>query len=138
MWRFCSLFSSIAMLWCIMNYFQKVVRSTLKLCSDYLKQYASNAQNCGKTNHAAILQHYNAPAHTSMFWQKQNSNHASTTVFTGHGTRWLFPLTETEDINEKIAFCYDWGDKRKLVTEAIGDTEKRVSEYYERNTSTVV
>ena len=38
MWRFCSLFSSIAMVWCIMNSCHMVVRSirntTLKLCAD--------------------------------------------------------------------------------------------------------
>ena len=55
MWRFCSLFSSIAMGWCIMNFCKKVVRSirytALKFCADCAKQFVRNAQNCGKTSH---------------------------------------------------------------------------------------
>ena len=52
--RICSLFSAIAMTWCIMNFFHKIVQSirntTLKLCVDCVKQFVRNAQNCGKTN----------------------------------------------------------------------------------------
>ena len=55
MWRFCSLFSSIAMAWCIMNSCHMVVRpirnTTLKLCADCAKQLVKNALDCGKTNH---------------------------------------------------------------------------------------
>ena len=55
MWRFCSLFSSIAMAWCIMDSCDKVVRlirnATLKLCADCAKHFVRNAHNCGKTNH---------------------------------------------------------------------------------------
>ena len=53
MWRFCLLFSSIAMTWCIMNSCHKVVWSiintTLKLCADCSKLFVRNVQNCGKT-----------------------------------------------------------------------------------------
>ena len=52
--RFCSLFSSIGMAWCIMNSCSKVLsirNTTLKLCADCAKQNVRNAQNCGKTNH---------------------------------------------------------------------------------------
>ena len=48
-----------------------------------------------------------------MFGQKQNHNHASTTLFTGLGPRWLFPLPKTEDTDERKAFCYDWGDRNR-------------------------
>ena len=55
MWRFYSLFSSIARVWCIMNSCHEVVRSlrntTLKLCADCVNHFVSNAQNSGKTNH---------------------------------------------------------------------------------------
>ena len=55
MWRYCSLFSSIAMAWCIMISCYKVARlirnTTLKLCGDCEKQFVRNAQNCEKTNH---------------------------------------------------------------------------------------
>ena len=51
----CSLFSSIAIAWYIMNSCHKVVCSirhtTLKLCANCSKQFVRNAQNCGKTNH---------------------------------------------------------------------------------------
>ena len=57
--RFCSLFSSIAMAWFIMNSCHKVVRSirntTLKLCADCAKQFVRNAQNYGKTNHGFCI-----------------------------------------------------------------------------------
>ena len=70
---FCSLFSSIAMAWCIMNFCHQGVRSirntTLKLCADYMKQFVRNPQNCEKTNHW-ILHHDNAPAHTTMLGRK--------------------------------------------------------------------
>ena len=59
-WRFCSLFSSITIAYCIMNSCHKVVRSirytTLKLWAFYTKQFVRKAQN---------LHHNNAPAHTS-------------------------------------------------------------------------
>ena len=73
MWRFCSLFFSIAMAWCIMNYCHKVVRSirntTLKLYVGCVKQCVRNAQNCGKMNQW-ILPHNNAPAYISMLVHK--------------------------------------------------------------------
>ena len=53
--RFCSLFSSIEMAYCIKNSCHKAVRlirnTALKLCADCAKQFVRNAQNCGKTNH---------------------------------------------------------------------------------------
>ena len=64
MWRFCSLFSSIAMAWCILNSCHKIERwirnTTLKLCADCAKQFFWNAQKLW------ILQHDNASARTSM------------------------------------------------------------------------
>ena len=35
-------------------------------------------------------------------------------------------LSKTEDTDEIKASCYDWGDKRKMETGAIGHTKKRV------------
>ena len=32
--------------------------------------------------------------------------------------------------NDRKAFCYDWGDKRKIEA-AVGDTKKRVSEVFQ-------
>ena len=69
MWRFCLLFSSIAMAWCIMNSCNKVVRSirhtTLKLWTDCAKQFVRNTQNCRKTNYGfcTMITHQ---AHTLM------------------------------------------------------------------------
>ena len=40
-----------------------------------------------------------------VFGQKQNNNHASTTVFIGLGRRWLFPLPKTEASDERNRFC---------------------------------
>ena len=103
--------------------------TNLKLCADYAKQFVRNAQNCGNhVNQSWIFHHDNAPAHTSMLvreiiGQKQNRNHVFTTVFTRLGTRWLLPLLKTENINERKAFCYDWGDKRKIKTGAVSDTK---------------
>ena len=48
----------------------------------------------------------------------------------GNGPCWLFPLPKTEDLYERKAFYYDWGDKRKIETEAVGDTKKGVSEVF--------
>ena len=47
---------------------------------------------------------------------KYVSNHASTTVFTGLGIRGPFPLTKTEETDERKAFDNDWGDKIKIET----------------------
>ena len=56
---FCSLFSSIAMTWCIMNSCHKVIRpirnTTLKLCADCANQFVRNAWNCGKTKHESCI-----------------------------------------------------------------------------------
>ena len=38
-----------------------------------------------------------------VFWQKQNSNHASRTVFTGLEPRLRFPLPKTEDTDDRKA-----------------------------------
>ena len=46
--------------------------------------------------------------------------------------RWLFPLPKTEDTNERKAFLYDWGDKRKI------DIEKRVSHVFRGLEKTLV
>ena len=137
MWWFCSLFSSIAMAWCIMNFCHKVIRSmrtiTLNLCAECVKQFIRNAQNCEEIKHGSCtmitLQH----SHHACAWifgQNQNRNHASTTVCTGLGLRWLLPLPVTEDTDERKAFCYDWGHKRKIETRAVGDTKKRISEIF--------
>ena len=40
----------------------------------------------------------------------------------------LFP--KTEDTDERKAFCYDWGDKTEIRTEAVGDAKKQVSELF--------
>ena len=129
MCRFCSLFSSIAMAWC-----HKVVRSkrntTLKLCADCVEQFSENAQNCGKTNHGFCTMITYQLTHRCLcvsLCQKQNRNHASTTVFSELGSRWPFPFPKIEDTDETKAFCCDWGDKRKIETEAVGYIKKRVS-----------
>ena len=112
MWRFCSLFSLIVISWCIMNFCHKVVR---------------NSQNCGKTNHgfctmiAHQLTYIDACAW--VFGQKQNRNHALTTAFTGLGPRSLFSLPKTEDTDERKAFGYFWGDKRKIETGTVVESK---------------
>ena len=134
MWRLCSLFSSITMAWSIMNSCHKVALSirntTRKLCIDCAKQFVRNAQNCGKTNQdfapwQRTSSHIKACAW--VFDQKRNLYNASTTVFTGLDPRWLFPLRKPEDTNGRKASCYDWEDKRKIETDAVGDTKRRVS-----------
>ena len=65
-------------------------------------------------NQSRILHHDNAPAHTSMLAddRKQNRNHVSTTVFTGLGAWWFFPISKTKDTDKRKVFYYDWGDKK--------------------------
>ena len=70
------------------------------------------------------MHHDNAPAYTSM--HQSCRNHVSTTVFTG-----LFALPKTEDIDERNAFCYDWGDKRKIKAGAKGDTKSASQKCFE-------
>ena len=62
MWRVCSLFSSIAMAWCIMSSCQKVLRSirniTLKLYAVCVKQYEKTPAFVAKqflTAHTSLL-----------------------------------------------------------------------------------
>ena len=57
MWRFCSLFSSIAIAWCIMNSCHKVVRPIRNTILQYTELWK---------NQSLILHHDNAPAPTSM------------------------------------------------------------------------
>ena len=42
----------------------------------------------------------------------------------------FYLFTKTEYIAEKKVFSYDWGDKRKIETEPVGDTKKRISEVF--------
>ena len=129
MWRFCSLFSSIAMAWCIMNSCHKIVRSIQPWRQSLgIRQKRTELWK----NQSWILHHDNASVYTSMFVHEQNCNHASTTVFTGLGPRWPFPLAKTEDTDKRKAFCYDWEDKRKIQTGAVGVTKKRVTEVFSR------
>ena len=124
------------MAWCILSSCHKVVRSkrntTLKLCGDRAKQFIRNAQNCGKNNHGfcTMITHQLTQRCLWVFGQKQNRKcWASTNVFTGLGPREPFPLLKTEDTDERKALCYDWGDKRKIETGAIGDTKKHLSRF---------
>ena len=98
----------------IMNSCHKVIGSirntTLKLGADCAKQFLRNAQNCGKKSW--ILNHDNAPAHR----------------FTGLGPAEFFLFRQLKTPTK--AFCYDWGDKRKIETGAICDTKKCVSEVF--------
>ena len=100
MWRFCSF--AIAMVWCVMNFFYKVVwpiRSIiLKLCNDCAKQFIRNTMNCGTTNHGFCIMITHQLTHRCRwvsFWPK--------TLIT---PRWLLPLPKIEDIDERKAFCY--------------------------------
>ena len=103
MWRFCSLFSSIAMAWCDHKVVRSIRNTTLKLSADCPKQFVRNAQNCGKTNHWLCTMITHQLTHRCLclsFWQKQDRNYVSTTIFTGLYSRWLFPLPKTEDTDE--------------------------------------
>ena len=40
------------------------------------------------------------------------------------------PYHKTEDSDERKAYCYDWRDKRKIETQAVGDTKMRLSEMF--------
>ena len=106
MWRFCSLFSSIAKAWCIMNSCYKVVRSirntTLKLWADLLKQFIRNAQNCGITNHGFCTMITHQLTHWCLCVSfRSERNHALTPVFIGLGPHWLFWFPKTEDAAER-------------------------------------
>ena len=80
-------------------------------------------------NQSWILRHDNAPAHTSILVREfLAKNKIVTTVFIGLGLRRLFPFPKTKDTNEMKVFCYDWGHKRKIETEAVGGTKKLISE----------
>ena len=89
-----------------------------------------------------ILHHDKALAYTCdaclwVYGKKQNRNHATKTVFTGLDPRLLFPLSKTKDIDERKAFCYNWGDKRKIETRTIGDTKKHISEVFRQLVETL-
>ena len=137
MWRFCPLFSSIAMVWWIMKSCYKVVRliinTTLKLCADCATQFVRNAQNWGKTKHEFFFSSH-IDACEWVFGQKQNRNHATTTVFTGLGLRRLFPLPKTERPKTErrgkesvLLWLRRW---KKIETELVGDIKKPVSEVF--------
>ena len=129
-------FFSIAMAWCIMNSCQNVVRSirntTLKICADCEKQFIRNEQKELLKSQSWTLHHDNAPVHTSLLVHEfLAKNKTAITIFSGLGAVcWLFPLHKTKDTDERKAFFYHWGDKRKIETGAIGDTKKRVSEVF--------
>ena len=116
------------MAWCIINSYHTVVRSirntTLKLWANYSKQFkVRNAQNCRK-NQSWILHHDNATAHTFMlvreFLVKNKTLIMPQPLYSQDlGPRWLFPLTKTEDTDERKMCYHDWGDKRKNQNLAI-------------------
>ena len=75
--RFYSLFSSIAMVWCIRNFCYKDVESlrntTLNLYVDCMKQFFRNSQNCGKIKHGfcnIITQQITHKCLCVSFWPK--------------------------------------------------------------------
>ena len=118
MWRFCSLCSSIAMAWCIMNSWHKVVWSirntTLKLYADCAKQFDGNAQNYGKTNHGFCTMITQQLKHRCLCMS------------------FCPPLTfSSEDTEERKAFYYVWEDKRKIETGAIGNTRSTFQKCFE-------
>ena len=103
MWKFCSLFSSIAVAWCIMNSFHKVVHwvknTTWKLCADCAKR-----RGLWK-NQSWILHHDIAPDLTSLLVREFLENHASTTVFTELGPRWLFLFPKLKTPMKRKSFA---------------------------------
>ena len=57
-------------------------------------------------------------------------NHASASVFTGFDPPVTFFLLKTEDTDERKAFCYVCGDKKKIEAEAVGDPKNPFSEMF--------
>lgn len=61
-----------------------------------------------------------------------------------HGLGGLCPLPKTEVTDGKKAVCYDWENKRKIETGAVGDIKNRVLEVFreiekkKKNTGTMV
>ena len=99
-----------------MNSCYKVVRSirntTLKLKAD--------SANCGKTYDGFWIRGQTLMLGRKV-WPPYSPALASADFF-------LFP--KTEDTDERKVFCYNGEDKRKIETEATGDTKKRVSEVF--------
>ena len=40
------------------------------------------------------------------------------------------PLPQTEETDEGKAFCFDWGDKRKIEKAAVGNVKMGASEVF--------
>ena len=112
MCRFCTLFSSIAMAWCIMNSYNKDVRSirntTLKLCSNWGKQFVRNTHHSGKTNQGfCTSSHIDVCAWA--FAKKKTVIITQPPYSLDLVPSWHLTLQKTWDIDERKAFCYDWG-----------------------------
>ena len=82
-------------------------------------------------NQLWILHDDNALAHTSMLVREFLAKNKTVIMPQPlYSLDWLFPLPKTKVSDERKAFCYDWRDKRKIETEAVGDIKKRVSEVF--------
>ena len=135
---FAHCFLLFAVAWCIMNSWHKVVWS---IRNTILKLWSHSSETAlWKTNHGfCILTTHQLTQQCLQvrFWTKTNRNHTSTTVFPGFGPRWLFPLPKTEDMDERKAFWYDWGNKINFEIGAVGYTKKSIWEVFRRLKTTL-
>ena len=113
MWRFCSLFSSIAMVWCIMNflpqghtvnkkYYLEVMRRLREAITQKRTEFWKNT--------SWILQHVKAPAHTPLLMHEFLAKN-KTVIMPQPPYSPDLTLPKTKDAAERKAFCHDWGDK---------------------------
>ena len=137
-WRFCPLFSSIAMSQCIMNSCHKVVRSIRNTTLKYAPICEAIRKKCTELwkNQSWILHHNNSPAHTSRlvseFLDKNKTVIMCEPPYSPDLTSadfFLFPKLKTPMKGKRFATIEGIKEKSKQNLLAI-PKKKRVSEVF--------
>ena len=102
----------------------------LKLWADCAKQFVRNGQNCGKTNHGYCSKITHQLTHRCLCVWNKTVIIPQPPCSPDLASAEFFLFSELKTPIKWKAFCYDWGDKNKIETAAVGNTKKLVSEVF--------
>ena len=87
-WRFCSLFSSIRMVWCVISSCKKVAQSITNIILKFVwsNNKKKNTQNCGKTSHGYCTTIMHQLTHHCLFLMANNNAVIMSQSFNSHAT----------------------------------------------------
>ena len=111
--------------------------TTLKLCTDWVKQFIGNAQNCKKANLGFCTMVMHQLTHLCLcfsFWSKKKKKKKKImpqplySADLAPADIFLFPKLKTA--MKVKGFCYDWGDKTKSKQELLPISKCAFQKYF--------